>query len=268
MFRIMGNCLVTKLKGVVDNANLLKLGEKELELNWSETWQYLSLSSVGGASSAKVVSGSVTDANDNPLTEFVIPEAGIQLKAYNAKVRISNFYDLSSIVGGRTQPLNILSLAKISYMQLTDLLGNMADLKKMTYLTTCKDFSISNIENVSNETFIDGFSNTGLQTLWLYGWKEGFECTMSTFGMAMPTTLGELSIRSPKTTSDYLLTGSLEDLVISQRSKSRTEGSINLTYTADTPITFNNSPIGDNDGSRWLSWTENTITFNGITINA
>jgi hypothetical protein len=68
------------------------------------------------------------------------------------------------------------------------------------------------------------------------------------------------------------IAGSIEDFVNSRRSLSTPQltGTVlfDYPYAYGNNVTFNGLPVTGSTTNVQLTWTENTITFNGVTINA
>lgn len=143
----MGNCLVTKLKGVVNNDNLLKVGE--IEVNFSENFAksiYLLGSSEGIEFDVRVIGeGNVQVSSSDPtsLGKEVHTHGTIWLSSAVTKIRISSKYDfVDTNLEGKVycedlsyctnlKSVNLFALDRISYlpinMESITLRNTMAD---------------------------------------------------------------------------------------------------------------------------------------------
>lgn len=70
------------------------------------------------------------------------------------------------------------------------------------------------------------------------------------------------------TFADYKITGTVESFVAAQRAAGRDTASMSRFDVRGNDITFNGNLIDYSVQDNTLSWTANTITFNGETINA
>lgn len=236
-------CLVTKLKGIVDDNSLAKLGVITLELIEGE--YYNSLSS-NGNSELSVVSGSVAMKNYNTSAPIYLPaklsNSGEFVRITvtgGAVVEISNKYDVTSL-NALSRIMKPIDIGELAYMySLTslnegvrsrELAGVVGDLVGI--------IPFKNLERVkwNNESCVGNISNLGYLPKLNY-----FECYGSR------------------------VSGSFEGLVNVARSQGRTSGTINLGYFEN--ISFNGEVVRLM-GNSVLSWTANTITWNGTTINA
>lgn len=98
-------------------------------------------------------------------------------------------------------------------------------------------------------------------------------CTAFTMGGSL-NVLGNIKVLAEKfpslstlVFSVELVTGSIEEFVRQYRAQGRTTGTINTLISYNGRITFNGEYVNQTSASD-MSWTENTITFDGVTINA
>lgn len=96
----MNDCLVTKLKGVVDNDNLLKIGEFIININAQEVDTHSNMLCLSGATSVRVIGDGLIALNDNtPNTKNVTLSPGNEYITFGSgiyKLAVASKYDLYS----------------------------------------------------------------------------------------------------------------------------------------------------------------------------
>lgn len=237
----MGLCLVTKLKESVADTSLSKIGEKTFILL---AGQSVTLSGTGlkirGIDGNFDVTGKVTNVNS-----YELPGGYNFIKNPNSHdllLGVSELDKLISISVESPYPKSIL--IDLSFFKEAVALNDVG-LSKQTFIGgTLADFSACR-----NIRFLDVTSSAivgSIVDIAGLSWAEG----------QVPFVFG-----CPNVSGDII------DFVKARRQAGRTSDNISHTYWAiDSGVTFNGNPIvGD---ETILSWTANTITFNGETINA
>lgn len=273
----MGNCLFTKLKSVVENDNLEKLGELVIvrKYNSSETTdtayfgvnrtriadgQKITLTivgdgyfsnSFGGTSIGKVVE----------LTKNSAEESGIKnlwTSNGNYTILVDNKYNFSI---GQFPASYQINMADIYYTKIGSIVGvgYYGDVSKLPLRITQLSLEDSQYGKV-NYTDADIERLVNLTALKVA--SERFP-RVSTAALGKLTSLvGNNQISS--------IEGSIEDFVANQRAGGRTtfDGNLNLKWIgALGTVTFNGDVISNvQDGI--ITWTADTITFRGTTIDA
>jgi len=148
----MGNCLVTKLKGVVDNDNLPILNAFCIEVNDSDNHNVISIRNKTNAVTAKVVGngGGVSLTNGDYVTELNIPAdpwpRSIYLKkGSNYKVYLSNKFDIDTIqAGSSVDPMNYgFDLSQCNFMDMQYLrTGNSPSYGELGKLAGSTSFNV------------------------------------------------------------------------------------------------------------------------------
>ena len=273
----MGNCLKTQLKEVVDNSNLDKLGVLRIQRVYNESDNpdiaYLGINrsvipdgevvtltivgdgyftrSYGGASVGKTYevrkpvldepstlslwtsNGDYTIEVDNKYA-FCLNQSP---KDYKVKID-DTFYTSIEIIAGIGYYGN---LANVDPTKITFVKFENEQLHTVTY----KEEDITRLSLLTHLSLVEAFP----------------EIKMSILGTLIHLT-GTMQIACAS--------GSIEQFVAAQRAGGRTtfDGTLNLRWLgAKGLVTFNGSTIPNVEAGN-LTWTENTITFRGTTINA
>lgn len=301
----MGNCLVTKLKGSVDNNDLPRLGGvvirgcRVLHVEYSE------------ASQPEIIDGGVfpeTGTSKLPAgTSFDIslPEAHTLLLPN--KYKIVRFQDL-----GTTEPY--FKIEDLSYCtQLTMIAegpGNpipegyerllagdfrkLEQLPSLTYLGLMGKTPSSDLSIVERTAIVDladmvakcpNLTYLGIRDYNVRGDITAIaNLTQLSGSLTLNDRLGHLfgdfnalgrliNVTSFFVADMAYISGSYEGFVAEARAAGKTTGSATMSYTYSANITWRGEiPRPDQfapfDYNPTLSWTENTITFLGETINA
>jgi hypothetical protein len=264
----MGNCLVTQLKGAVDNDSLLKLGEFTID---GTTVRLITTD--GQPVVARIIEGDGVFPNGTKTSEVPGDYTEVKITGGVSKVAIKDDYRLSRILAS---PSLKVQLSELKYRtnlreiylydpagQNHDLIsGDLKDIANLQWLYAwfTNQYVTGDIKNIKL-MYNEGGPESGMIDLRncpkLYG---------NIVDIASPY-LHKLNIWS----CSNKIVGTLEALVAALR-VDRPTGSIKFNMTSDTGVTFGgNHYTGDaahaSDGTD-LVWTENTITWNGITVNA
>ena len=267
------NCLVTKLKSTVNDNSLLKVGEMFIDIieQESPTNQtnrlYLNTGNIAdlvvevenGAANLTLDEGMASGwTNKITLVKNEFPSAPVYVRNGNYRVKVSSKYILTE-VGRWTSNMsqNAISV-DTKYLKYST---------NMVTLISGLSGNIANISGCTKLTILYGLSSTNV--------------TGSLSDLAPLTALTNLSLeRNPNITGDIKgirqslarlsvyetnITGELIEFVKTQRANGRTTDSCSNGGWWGANITFN----GVNPGGGWqaLTWTENTITNNGVTVN-
>ena len=292
------NCLVTKYKATVNDNSLLKVGEMFIDIieQKSPTNQSNRLYLNTGNTSDLVVEVENGEANitldENmvsgwtnkiTLSKSVTAPAPIFVRNGNYRVKVLSKYNLTE-VGRWTESIIQKAISvDVKYLKyspnlvnlLVGLSGDLANISGCTKLN--KIFNLKISPNLTG-SLSDLAPLTALTILDLTGSSH---ITGSLSDLAPLTALTKLAlvnainitgnikdIRQPVTLLSIYNTGIVGELiefVKTQRAAGRTTGSCNNGGWWGNNITFNGSNPGG--GAQTLSWTENTITNNGVTVN-
>ena len=161
-----------------------------------------------------------------------------------------NLTDSTNITGSLSDLAPLTALTSLNLAGATNITGSLSDLAPLTALTSLNLTGATNITG----SLSDLAPLTALTTISLLG--------------ATNITGNIKDIRQPVTSLSIYNTGIVGELiefVKTQRAAGRTTGSCNNGGWWGNNITFNGSNPGG--GAQTLSWTENTITNNGVTVN-
>lgn len=289
----MGNCFVTKLKETVNNSSLKKLGHVVYELKnpSTETFYILGTSKEGVIAEirgAKFDSGHYgtqviddthisvgTNTTNNPTFKIKdIESANVEVEVYDkySIIRIGysiiNLEDFdysnlmfiyNSTLFGHTSTLT--KFVDLSVLQSSG--GNLTgDISSLSGLTSLSRLSIENANLTGNISSLSGLTNLTDINLGNCPKVHGDIAALGTL-----TQLNRLSLWHGSTIINQY-SGSLESFVAAQRANGRTVNSTGIRdiYGLDG-VTFNGSLIAYKL-NRVLTWTADTITFDGVTVNA
>lgn len=263
----MENCFFKKLKGAVNNDNLEKLGcitFKNMQFdnavisfeNYTEADKSIFTAKEGTLTRAKF--------GGAPQSWMFSVKNGSAL--VTTDVEVSNKYKITEIADflnvniERFKTLPLLEYISGYPKKDTNFVDfNISTLKKL--FLKCNRYQFISFE-YEQMAFL---RNLGLTHFALDPGDvsapqapEGYAFSMSMLGRYLPDTLTYLRINT------YGADGSIEDFVIKAR-EHRTTGTLRALFTGATLVTFNGASVTNIDST--LSWTSNTITYNGVTIN-
>lgn len=272
------DCLVTKLKGVVSNPDLMKLGQCVIKSPNSELDLFVLGLPVGQSVIITPRNGSTIYAaediiKDNPGTPIAGPTTITSTKGYYSvyapnfgEFTIDDFYNkITRIIQGGI-PIHVwnyltnfidggvILLASDMYSSKLSTL----DKNTLSRVTSVIDFGLIDLDDNIMD-YIAACTNATM----VYCATYMQPCTAEEFGAVLNTNITRFI--GPRGNAQF--GGTIEGFVAAQRAKGRTSGSIqwfngNLTNS----VTFDGEPIGN----AWdtITWTADTITFLGKTINA
>lgn len=263
----MGNCLITTLPSSVSDNTLRKFAV----LNVKFTNLSFSSSAVLGVrtKSQMSVTGVSDDLYDQVgvnlgrVVSFGTSASSTWLCPGSGDVELSNKYDITylSLPNAYIEPIDVADMQYCNELQtcIVPMKGDLSNLGIMPYVTNL-DLRRPN-ESYDLVGTLSAFANlTSLTTLNL---SKNRVITGNIADLGPLTSLTSLSLGDLNA-----ITGTVEGFVAAQRSAGRTTcSSLSVPYIGSTPITFNGSSIVSVSQTT-ISWTENTITIGGTTINA
>ncbi len=268
----MENCLVTKLKSVVDNSNLEKLGIFSIGIKSMDTpaadgrfidigfTEKVTINCIGGSLYKTYGGSSIGTSYTSQDSDW-----NASLGIYRFVGYISNNectlevpkYTLKRF-GGSSYCIKNINIAKFNYTEVNSFSGNFLEgnVTSLPQDTTYVNFngntkiigSLSDFASLVNITNL----NTGNSSI-------------------SPSSLSSIGTLTSLTDMQIIAFGSIEDFVSVQRANGRTTcDGITCRYLgalSTNRSTFNGTAIA-NKASTTLSWTADTITYDGTTINA
>lgn len=259
------DCLVTKLKGVVNNPNLAPLGTRNIqyssyivpsEVHTVTPEEPITIKIIGDGTFAVNGTSGLTEFTNNGTIVFT-PEPAVG-KNY-IEINVSNWYNIDSIAGnGKPIDTDDLKYTVISEILYTSLKGKLINLlgKGITRVI----MSGGNVPEDKSLIYSDDEFVATLRSWPMTHFSQihsnGFGISAYIFGKAMPDVIENVAL----TDSNY---GAIEDFVRGLR-ENRQSGTLTFN-TGSFGWTFNGS---NTSGEDTLSWTATTITWKGETINA
>lgn len=289
----MANCLITKLKGTVNNDRLGKLGEVRLLV--PKTATYFAVKADTEDKVLLTLKGGTFDNGRDTMYANVsgFSTGSVNLSAEVGEIIATNKYNITELMCVYPYDFSDFRYSKINSIEFVNNLNEgivnklveiglnidsfteflypkyitklncsfngfkrniTGELSSLAALTNLEELSLIN-------TFVTGdisnISNcTKIQILNL----SNNDITGNIKSLGKMTSLKKVQIYSTK------ITGTLEEFVQVQRAAGRTTESEGFNiYLYDTSVTFNGSvqPI-----EHKLTWTENTITYGDVTVTA
>lgn len=288
----MENCLVTKLKGTVENDNLNFLGSVVTGLNSSGNDVSVTLAANSSDTLKVTVIGDGTLKNidktinygksrENNGSMYVKFDGG-------GKLKIDNKYKITTLDLTSNENVPIIDFSSLAYMELLSVLrlnktafGDISEIKGINGLTSLVisgdglikgDITqlVNSCSNLSNIII----SSTGI-TINMNNITDNRAAQITSFVFFNTPTAGTIESFGKLISVEQLsfsstqVSGSVESFVQKQREKGRTAfaNPNNKNWYFNANITFNGSVVGSSAHNDF-SWTENTITLGGVTINA
>jgi hypothetical protein len=251
---IMENCLKTKLKGSVDNNELVTLGAIRLPLQGNVGKSYVGL----GTENHKVslISGSFYD-----------------LKYASSSEPIS----LPAMLGGTSNEFTFICGSEGPTIEIGD---KYSIQNLMIFGFSAEPIKTEDFKFLQNPVYM--LPNCTVNTIFTGQWSDILELgsTDSVSSITLENTpnvngvLKDFAAWMPNcavmSLKNSAVTGSIENYIQELRNTNRTRtNSITVANTLGSHVTFNGNSIGGTDiTNQSITWTENTITYNGITVNA
>lgn len=270
----MNKALITRLKGVVNNNNILKLGEIRL--------------SFSGDRQGDQQFGAIYKTTDSVMNivcytggVYKDSDKSIKLEEIQSGFENINFYYTNNTKFGIMPKYGITGL---SLTNLSDIHSGLAALNSLTNLSklTITDSSISddmsNLDADLTYLSLDKIDNLHISTASIAKFRNLKDVTIhsSTAFVGNFKELGVLTkLENMNIDSCFSLLGSIEDFVKVQRANGKTANPTGIVcgYMSGLQITFNgNNFTGSYD--KKITWTDSTITVsnkNGsdsVTVNA
>ncbi len=263
----MGNCLVTTLNATVNNDNLPKLGcftVKKISAQESFNANYYLAIRTNGMGVATSRDSVFLDDSGNSLgNQISIPNQN-----YDYYIRIG------LPVGVFDIPKNIITrfITSFAYSQIEIPIASFSNMHNLVYAEPILSGDLSELY--------------GLDSIQTLKFKSGSPLTGDIAHLSKFTTLTELSFINISgiygkieelgkltniltitfNTAGYDVEGNIEDFVKVQRMNGRSTGEVSMLIYG--PLIYFNGTRCYASTPKTLSWTANTITYDGATINA
>lgn len=258
--RIMGNCLKTQLKEVVNNDNLPYFGKGIIDVN-ADTSVEIRVSSKNLTSYLDVVgTGTITCEGVTGTHVLCYNSTVITLSAGQYKVLYDKYNTV--IISAETNKVKI-HIEDFKYNSVPgvqdvfyrdSIIGEIKDFNALSSLTRIYAPGSAHLEGDIAELNLVNLVHFDINASYVYG---------DISNLAKNLSLADIKIANTK------LSGSVEGLAIAFRNKGKSEGSLSLGDLGygNNNITWKGIKIVEQNNCS-MSWTASTITFNGETINA
>lgn len=246
-------CLITTLKGIVDNDNLPVFGEVIIE-NVNNTFGADGVTFIVTPKSGSVQIDNVTITEKTNFTGEKI------INASSGKFAIKSYYDLKK---------GTIDAEHFSYVTAPTSFSVLGDYSKFVSISkpTLTRISFGTTSTASNHVEALRILQNTPNVNYIESHNLSFTATMIKLGQAIPLTCTEWWVPFDVST----ITGTWEDFVTAMRARQAATGipqtgSIQIQDVKLPNVTFNGKAHGWQ--STTLSWTETTITCYGETITA
>ena len=258
------NCLITKLKANVQG-DLPKLGVLKLDLKYPISYTLYIGPATGNTVELKVLDGKhVTISGASVSEKTLTSNTGIQLTE-DVTIELKSKYNINNLVSflgpNRLLVADLVGLVNLKEISKSTLYGKLLDLPKISSLESLlmNNNNDANFEDYSNNNYraaLRALNITFFGRTWCTRHDLSFE------GTCIPDTLERIYL------GDNSFDGSIESFVVGIRSNGKTVGSIQIANNANSNVTFQGNSIGTTTSYKQLSWTSDTITYDGMIINA
>ena len=256
----MGNCLVTKLKGVVDNDNLPIYGKAVVVVGAVDpSFRFNKNTTI------KVLGGTVngqTKISVNANTSLIITSSTIVSDGTYGEGKVGlliDKYDLTYME--RIQKFDLEDILYSPFVFLQILPSTIVEnVEKFPVLCKKQEFKGINASGTNIALDVTELGSNGIMTDIRLVSNNAAYGSLNKAGMSPLTS--HFSV--PNTKNVFL---NVETFVGYQRAAGRTTGSLSIQYLGACNCTFNGESV-TNRPDNSLSWTATTITLNGVTIEA
>lgn len=256
----MGNCLVKKLKGTVQNDNLPIYGMAKVYAKAGSSFNIKTT-----PNSTILIKGGTLDGE----TEFVTNAEGWLVHNNNIVSDGTYGEDIIQVIVPKYGIIRVSTFSMdandVEYSEGLSILGakNIINANKLEKIFKFESLTNVQLNNARLDVAVDisELGSNGVLTEALIG-GNGINMIGSANKLGMsPLT----SVVFPGTKN---VTFSVETFVAYNRSAGRTTGSLDLGWVGGCNSTFNGQPIAVVKQNNLLSWDATTITLDGVTINA
>lgn len=261
----MGNCLVTKLKGAVNNPDLVRINSFRFDVaaEVQSDSAYTNFCYFGKNVNIKFISGNLI-AIDGQGRQYSADADNVDLYYFRGTgiVEISNKYTVRQLtVGSMVNPL----------FDIADWSQYAENVESISIRSTRfgKDAASPSVVNSRIKSLILENSHAlGTVTEYVHTYPN-----LTTFNIFNTSISGEMADFANLASLTRLSLGyrfankDIVDLVVAYRAAGRTEDSVGIKFENST-FKFNGTTIEYFNIQKTLTWTSSTITFDGTTIDA
>jgi hypothetical protein len=256
----MGNCLVTKLKGVVDNNNLPIYGKAVVVVGANDPFI-----SFNKNTTVKVLGGTVngqTEISINVATNLLIASSTIVSDGTYGEGKVGLLIDKYALTRmERIQKFDLEDILYSPFVFLQILPSTIVEnVEKFPVLCKKQEFTGINASNTNIAFDVTELGSNGVMTDIRLISNNAAYGSLDKAGMSPLTS----NFNVPGTKNVSL---NIETFVGYQRAAGRTTRSLSIQYLGACNCTFNGESV-TNRPDNSLSWTATTITLNGVTIDA
>ena len=248
----MENCLVTKLKGVVNNDNLLKIGEGIIKVIDRKVPFQMTIGGTDGI--LTMMDGKTVNVGGSELTTVALGITGT-FPAGTYRIKISGKYGLDSLADYYQYGTDELKIPvdMIAYSPNMTHLGFVyvdGDIKALKELHNLQTFKVYNISGVVSDLVVLLNNNVGLNDFMIF--SQNFAGNLVDLA-AVTKNIG-VNIK------DTNISGDIRDLVAAWRAAGITEKDMGFNLYNNRYITFGEySNFGINNRQQRLKWTASSI---------
>lgn len=246
------DCLVTKLKGVVNNDNLLKIGEGIIEVNNSYPFQ-MSLGGVDGT--LTMMDGVTVNVGGSEVTTVALGDIAGTFPAGTYRIKISGKYGLTTFADYYQYGVSVFKIPvdMIKYSPNMATLGFVyvdGDIKAIKELHNLQTFNVYDISGVVSDLSVLLNNNVGLNDFMIV--SQNFAGNLVDLA-AVTKNIG-VSFKSTN------VNGDIRNLVSAWRAAGITEKDMKFTLYNNMHITFGKyANFGTNNREQHLKWTASSI---------
>ena len=256
----MTKCLVTKLAGIVQNDELLKIGEMVLDISRTDSTT-CSIESTDNQAKATIVTPGFNFIKNGAQFQSVVLDGQVTFPAGTYKVKISNKYAINVI----NPTPNIIDLGELKYNKVLYRLGGnfKGNLSDLGYQPTNYTELIECNINWTNDTISGDIASL----IPFANLRDGVSFN-SKYITGDVTSIADITaIKNGSCTKliceNGSLTGSIENLVSKLRTNLSASGKLTLGFYGCSGVTFGEHSASEfsHDISSSLEWTNNSIFY-------
>lgn len=249
----MENCLVTKLKGVVDNDNLIKIGEGIIKVVNAHNSFKMSIGCADGT--LTMMDGATVNIGGSEVTTVALGDITGTFPAGTYRINISGKYGLTTFADYYLYGISNFKIPvdMIKYSPNMTTLGFVyvdGDIKHLKELHNLQVFSVYDISGVVSDLSILLNNNVSLNSFMIV--SQNFAGNL--VDLAAVTKNIDVSFKNTN------INGDIRDLVAAWRAAGITEKDMNFTLYNNIHITFGEyANFGSNSTQQRLKWTASSI---------